>query len=144
AVMTSPFSAAPGVRDPLTCETRLRWESPEIDVTGVPEPPTRSSRFRDESPAIHSMAAPGLVVVPGDVLIWTPNTLSVYGPYAFLAYCWSLGDRSKFQSTQKPLVVNPRLFGTIFARFTLPGKVTAILAESSHGGAIRQQPGRWT
>jgi hypothetical protein len=36
-----------------------------------------------------------------------------------------------------------RLFGTRFARFPLPGKVTAILAETSHGGAIRQ-PDLWT
>ena len=32
----------------------------------------------------------------------------------------------------------PRLFGTIFARSALPGKVTAILAETTHGGAVRR------
>jgi hypothetical protein len=37
-----------------------------------------------------------------------------------------------------------RLFGTSFARFALPGKVTVILAETSHVGALRQQPARWT
>jgi hypothetical protein len=37
-----------------------------------------------------------------------------------------------------------RLFGTSFARFALPGKVTALLAEKSHGGALRRQPAHWT
>jgi hypothetical protein len=39
--------------------------------------------------------------------------------------------------------MSPRLFGTKLARFALPGKVTAILAEKSHVGAFRQ-PDRWT
>src|SRR5262249_23252529 len=32
----------------------------------------------------------------------------------------------------------PRLFGTRFARLALPGKVTAFLAETAHGRAVRQ------
>jgi hypothetical protein len=37
----------------------------------------------------------------------------------------------------------PRLFGTTFAPLALLGKVTAILAETCHGRAVRQ-PGPWT
>jgi hypothetical protein len=32
----------------------------------------------------------------------------------------------------------PRLFGTTFARLALPGKVTAFLAETAHGRAVRR------
>ncbi len=39
--------------------------------------------------------------------------------------------------------VGSRLFGTAFALSALPGKVTAILAETSYGGAARQ-PDPWT